>query len=99
MSTLYITEYASTLNQAGGVPIALEPALNDQTVTISGSSTQSAALKQNTQIVRLETDTICSVLFGANPSATTSNRRMQAGDIEYFGVNTQGLKIAVISNT
>lgn len=96
---MYITEYATTLNQAGGVPIALEPALNDQTVTISGSSTQSAALKNNTQIVRLETDAICSVLFGASPTATAANRRMQAGDIEYFGVSAQGLKIAVISNS
>lgn len=99
MSTLYITEYGSTLNRAGSIPIALEPALNDQTVAISGSSAQSTALKNNTSIVRLETDAICSVLFGANPTATTGNRRMQAGDIEYFGVNTQGLKIAVISNS
>lgn len=99
MATLYITEYSTALNETGYIQVALEPEINSQTVAIGGSSAQSTALRNNTNLVRLETDGICSVLFGSNPTATTTNRRMQAGDIEYFGVSNQGLKIAVISNT
>lgn len=100
MATLYISEYSSVLMQTGKVPIALEPAVNDQTVAIGGSSTQSTAFKNNTNFVRLETDAICSIAFGTNPTATTSNKRLQAGDIEYFGLQPgQTLKVAVISNT
>lgn len=99
MATLYITEYSTALNQTGYIQVALEPEINSQTVAISGSSVQSSAFKNNTQLVRLETDSTCSVLFGANPTATATNRRMQPGDIEYFGLSTQGLKVATISNT
>lgn len=77
-----------------------EPELNTQTVAIGASSTQSSALKNNTQMVRVHTDSICSVLFGNNPTATTSNRRMVAGQTEYFRIPVDSsLKVAVITNT
>lgn len=84
------------------LPAATEPENNSQTVAISGSSTQSSALKNNTKSIRLHTDSICSVLVGANPTATTGNRRMTAGQTEYFNIaeGQQGLlKVAVISNS
>lgn len=101
MSTLYITEYADlgthTMNPLNDPQ---EPELNTQTVAIGASSTQSSALKNNTQMVRVHTDSICSVLFGNNPTATTSNRRMVAGQTEYFRIPVDSsLKVAVITNT
>lgn len=100
MAVLYVTEYSQPLIQAGIVQVAMEPANADQTVAIGGSSTASSAFKNNTGLVRLETDAICSVKFGTAPTATATTRRMQAGDIEYFGVPTgQSFKVAVISNT
>lgn len=100
MAILYVTEYAGALQQGGITQIAMEPANADQTVAISGSSTASSAFANNTNLVRLETDAICSVKFGTAPTATATTRRMQAGDIEYFGVPVgQAFKVAVITNT
>jgi orotate phosphoribosyltransferase len=48
--------------------------------------------------VRVHTDAICSIAYGANPTATINSFRMNANTTEYFGVNP-GDKIAVISNT
>lgn len=99
MAVLYVTEYANSL-QEGHIQIAMEPANADQTVVIGGGSLSSSAFANNTRLVRLETDSICSVKFGTAPTATISTRRMQAGDIEYFGVPLgASYKVAVIANT
>lgn len=103
MSTLYITEYGSPgrFLATGVVPVGLELMLADQTpVTISGSHAESATLNASTQLVRLHTDTICSVKFAVTPVATTSNRRMAANQTEYFAVpQNSGFKVSVIANT
>lgn len=98
MAVLYITEY-STLPFSGGHPLNMvqEPGYTDQTVAI-GSSTQSSAFGGNTRIVRLHTDAICSVLFGTNPTALTTSKRLAANQTEYFSV-VPGQKVAVVSNT
>lgn len=101
MSTLYISEYAEVahgLSGSSSFPVAPEPALADQTVAISGSSTQSNAFGAATRMIRVHTDTICSVLIGTNPTALATSKRMPADNTEYFGVQP-GAKIAVISNT
>lgn len=100
MATLYITEFASTaIAQGQQIAAALIPVLVNQTVAIAGASAQSAALNAGTTLVRLNTDTACSILVGANPTATTSVMRMSAGATEYFVVQpNSALKIAVISN-
>jgi hypothetical protein len=48
----------------------------------------------------LHTDSICSISFGTNPTATTSTARMAAGQTEYHGVPV-GLSymVAAVSNT
>lgn len=97
MAVLYITEYAGVGYAGGVIPVGAEPGL-DQTVAISGSSAQSAALGNNTTLVRIHTDAICSVKFGTSPTALSTSRRMAANQTEYFSV-TPGIKIAVISNT
>lgn len=101
MATLYVTEYARPAFDAGIIQIAAEPETTTQVISVSGSSAATTnAFKAGTEIVRLHTDSICSVVFGASPTATTSNRRMNAGDTEYFGVpRSSGLKVAAITNT
>ncbi|MBP9714802.1 MAG: hypothetical protein KBD60_14140, partial [Sterolibacterium sp.] len=76
-----------------------EPSITEQTpVVIGGGSLQSAAFNGATRVVRLHTDAICSVAFGANPTATANTKRMAANSTEYFGVEP-GHKVAVITNT
>lgn len=110
MATLYITEFkaegqAPTQRTWGAgpgiVPIAQQPPNFEQTVAIGGSSTASAAFATGTTLVRIETDVICSILFGAagaSPVATAASARLAADSVEYFGVGP-GMKVAVITNT
>ena len=82
------------------MPVAIAPALADQTVAIGGSSAASAFLNVRTRVVRLATDATCSVAFGTTPTATVTTMRLAAGAVEYFGVPAGGnFKVAVIANT
>lgn len=107
MATLYIREYAGigTGTNASGigssfleVQAAVEPAVTDQTVSIGGASVQSSAFNAKTGLVRIHTDSICSIAFGANPTATATSARLAANQTEYFSV-FPGHKVAVITNT
>lgn len=99
MATLYITEFARLYSNPNGVcQTAYQPPTTaDQTVSIGGSSTQSNAFNAATNIVRLHADSICSVEFGSNPTASTTCARMAANQTEYYAV-VPGQKVAVISN-
>ena len=107
MATLYVTEYQSIASPAIGaaqwssnIQAMAQPPLAEQTVAIGGSSTQSSAFNANTCIVRLHTDSICSVEFGTNPTSTAAKARMAANQTEYFGVpQGQSYKVAVITNS
>ncbi|MGO4337885.1 hypothetical protein AB4037_23495 [Labrys sp. KB_33_2] len=104
MAKLYITEFgalgASGLNPgiAMTAQVARQPPVNEQALAIGASSVPSEALDPSTVLVRLHADEACSILFGADPTATADSARLAAGQTEYFGVRP-GLKIAVISNT
>jgi hypothetical protein len=102
MAKVYITEYVAMGQEwAGSRPIAAvqEPANVDQApITLSATSQQSEPFAGNSRLVRVHTDGVCSFSFGEDPTATTSNRRMGAGQTEYFGV-VPGHRIAVIENT
>lgn len=101
MAKLYITEFKEIgLQLTGARPIqaALQPAQTDQTPVAIGAEAKSAAFGATTTLVRLHTDAICSIAFGASPTATTSNARMAADQTEYFAV-VPGQKVSVISNT
>lgn len=100
MATLYISEYASLLQAQNGsyIPVPQEPAIAVQTVAISGTSAQSAAFNAATKFIRVSPDGICSLKWGSNPTATTSDFRMVTNGAEYIGV-TAGHKVAVITNT
>jgi hypothetical protein len=111
MATLYITEYAGTgfvVSNYGPFKVQAqapqEPPITTQIVSISGSATQSAAfsntVSQNnkqTYLIRVHCDSICSILIGANPTASVSSPRLVAGQTEYFSV-IPGHAISVIAN-
>lgn len=98
MGTLYITEYERIPVGAGGaVAMGAEPAQAYQTVTIGGASQPSNAFGPTTQYIRAHSDAICSLSFGAAPTATPLLTRMAANQTEYFAVRS-GDKVAVISN-
>jgi len=94
MAVLYISEYPQN---AVDVPtLVQEPSTVSQAVTFT-TSTQSAAFRSDTRMVRLHTDTNCFIKFGTNPTATTaSDARMAANQTEYFKVNP-GFKVAAVT--
>jgi hypothetical protein len=101
LAVLYISEFADEAQTVrGGMAFAQQPAIAEQTVVIGAGSLQSSAFNATTTFVRIETDAICSITFGTNPTATATKARMAAGSVEYFGVPV-GLayKVAVITNT
>jgi len=100
MATLYISEAVGINADANGFipPLMQLPPVAEQTVAIGATSAQSAAFGSNTNMIRLESDTACSVSVGVNPTATASKMRLAADSPEYFRV-ASGHKIAVIANT
>lgn len=100
MATLYITEFTDTLTTPNAVSMSMakQPPTAKQTVTIGAASTQSSAVANNTQYVRLFTDTACGIEIGTNPTAAASSLRMAANSTEYFAVPAgQAFKIACIT--
>jgi hypothetical protein len=97
-STCFVTEFTAApppMYQA-----AMQKPLAEQTVTISGSSTASAAFQPNTILVRITCDASASIEFGTAPTATTGTMLLPSGAIEYFTVpGGQAYKVAVISNS
>ena len=99
MSTMYIAEYRDMPTVNGlFFPVAQEPALATQTVTVSGTSAQSTAFGANTKFIGVTCDGIFSYKIAADPTATTSHFRVPANTILYFGV-IAGQKLAAITNT
>ena len=101
MGILYITEFADEgKDQSGNLaPVAMMPPIAQQAITFT-TSTQSAVLNAQTRLVRLHTDSICSVRFAVNPTAVTTDARLAANMTEYFAVPPgSGLKIAAVTNT
>lgn len=102
MAVLYIAEFAQLpIYQGNNVPAPEMPPIAEQTVAI-GAEADSAAFNAKTRVVRVHTDAICSIAFGASPTATTSNARLAANSTEFFSVRpdlTPGLKLSVITNT
>lgn len=67
-----------------------------EVISFSGTSTQSSALVTGSGKVRLCSDKNCYILFGTNPTVTTSNGIfLPARHVELFGCKADD-KIAVI---
>ena len=102
MATVYLTEFANTGRDSAGYKMqcAQESQTASQTLSITAGSVQSAVFNPLTRFVRVSTDAVCSVEFGANPTATAISMRMPANSSEYFGVPLNGgFKVAVITNS
>lgn len=102
MANLYITEYAQigVDSISRGVMSPQEPPLAEQVVSFT-TSTQSAAFNADTRLVRIHTDAACHILFGANPTATTSKQKLIAGQTQFHAVRPDqisGLKVAAVTN-
>ena len=102
MAKLYVTEYQDMPRDSKGIAVVCGNEIDgggvDQVVDFTAGVTQSAAFGAETRFVRVHTDAICSVKFGTNPTATTSNKRMAAGQTEFYGVKG-GQKVSAIINT
>jgi len=106
MTKLYISEYARMTPSSGPgntvVQAPEEPPITTQVVDYTSGAAQSAAFNAKTKFVRLHCDSICSVKFGANPTATVNDPRMAAGQTEFRGVNIadgSAAKVSAITNT
>lgn len=98
MANAYVSEYAYLGGTATGrAPMAQEPALAEQKVAFTGTAAASAAFNAATRYIRIHVDAAASFVVGANPTATTSSKRIAADGIEYFAVNP-GDKISFITN-
>lgn len=93
MGKLHITEYGGLVQTSGGVaPYPNEPALANQAITYT-TTTPSAAFGANTRLVRLISDGLVFLKFGATPTADAGDSRLPADTIEYLGVKP-GDKVA-----
>ncbi len=100
MAFIYITEFAKFGRDLGGYggPVGEQPPLAEQKVANAGASTPSAAFNAKTRLVRIHTDSICSLEFGTGtPVATTSTARMAANTTEYFMLDAEGHKVSPMS--
>ena|SRR5215475_6410900 len=98
MAKVYIAEFSAVYLQGQALPYPRVPPIAEQTVAIGATSVQSSAFNAATKLVQIETDAICSLAFGANPTATANNMRLAANDVRSFCVNA-GDKVAVITNS
>lgn len=97
---LFLTEYASLASDIGssGIAAPLEPAIVDQSVAVSGSSTQSSAFNARTSFVMVHAQEACCVQWGTNPTAVTTKQRMAAGETRFVGIPAgKSFKVAVIA--
>jgi len=110
MSNMYISEYSEIAHAANDITknygqalqpagIALQipmepPVTTPQKVTFT-TSAQSAAFDDNVKFICIHLDADGHVAIGADPTATTSYRKLLAGVDYYVGV-TAGHKIAAI---
>ena len=88
--------YSSNINEFQAICIG-----TSQAITTSASSIQSAAIAQQSSIVRLFCTKDCFIAIGPNPTVDatgTTGAFLPGGIIEYFGTNP-GDKIAVIQAT
>jgi|TARA_E500000318_G_scaffold94091_1_gene93383 hypothetical protein len=68
-----------------------------QMMSSSGTSSQSSAFGSYTYYVRICADADCHILFGSNPTATSSSIFIPADQPEIFKVNP-GEKVAAIGS-
>ena len=106
MAKLYVTEFTGAGRYYGGVPLAYAGGWAENAgspITYTATAGFSSTFAVNTTLIRIHTDSICSILIGkatANGGATVtaSNARLVAGQTEYFEV-PNGWVVSAITNT
>lgn len=101
MAKLYVTEYRGLGTDSIGRLMAapVEPEITTQVLDFGGGEQKSQPFNNETRLVYLHTDAICSVLFGSDPTAAAANnKRLAANEGRFFAV-TGGMKVSVITNT
>ena len=102
MAKAYITEFVGPGVAHGGVvPVANAGSWRENgnsPMGITAATTSSVAFGTNTQLVRVNVDSTCSINIGVTVTATVNNARMSQGQTEYFTV-VPGQVLAVIANT
>jgi len=100
MAYLYITEFAlAGVDQRGKTAqVAHQPPVAQQRLTFTGEAAASSAFAATTALVRVYSDAACHIVFGTNPTATTSSAKLAADAPEYFSVPVGGaLKVSAIT--
>lgn len=98
---VYVAEYADLkpIDSGRWLPVGHEPCVAEQALVTGGTTAQLASpFNAKTKFIRVHAATIVSIAIGANPTATTSTKRMAAGATEYFSVEP-GHTLAAIDNT
>ena len=104
MAKLYVTEFASPGVAHGGVvPVGNAGGWKENSsspLAVTATSTVCVTFGTNTTLVRLHTDSTCSVFITSNvtATATANNARMIQNQTEYYAVQA-GQVVAVIVNT
>lgn len=102
-SKLTVTEFSTkgSAQNYAVVPIevAQMPALTKQNLNFisGGPAVASSAFGASTRLIRVHAKAACSIVVGANPTATTDDTPMAANSTEYFGVSP-GDKLSVIAS-
>lgn len=100
MAKAYITEHRLGLRTDSGnhIQIPGDYGTDQSPVDFTSGAAQSSAFASTTRYISISTDSVCSILFGDNPTATTNNRRLPANFFGYFPASG-GQKVSFISNT
>ena len=101
MATITLTEYSthgSTGKNNGMVPSIYPGAgsiVAEQTLSLTSSSQNFAALNAATTMVELSSDTVAYLAFGSNPTAVVNYHLMPANTTRIYAVNAPTLIAAL----
>jgi hypothetical protein len=104
MAVLYITEVDTLGIDANGKE-AMAPVyptlVPPYSMAITAGSTQSQVFSNQTRMLELHCDVICSFAIGTNPTAVVTAGRLGSGERIFYSLRpgVTSLRIAVISNT
>jgi hypothetical protein len=100
MAIVDVTEYSNlAMDSTGGaVPAGLEPSTRNQQLSPDDGVVVSQPLRETTRFVRIHTDSVIRVKFGAGDEADETCMRMAAGQTEFFGLRAGQLTVSVISS-
>ena len=96
----FITEYRDLARDTNNRDVAagMEPAVTEQSITVSGVSTQSAAFNAQTSYVMIHAQEAACLAWGTNPTAVTTKQRIGANETRFVGVPlNKSFKVAVIT--